>query len=133
VHGDLTALAARAVALHRQAEESRATAREMHRRAGSADWRSVAGSAFAARLGRLGLEHLQAAGALDEAATALEEHVRAVEHTQTLIAAAERWVTSLAAAASADDGVLPGLLRHLPSTGSPDWLDVAARLRTRGW
>lgn len=132
MHSDLTTLAARAVALHDQAEESRATAREMHRRAASADWRSVAGSTFAARLGRLGLEHQQAAGALDEAATALEEHVRAVEHTGTLIAAAERWVTSLAATA-ADDGVLPGLLRHLPSAGSPDWLDVAARLRAQGW
>jgi len=125
-------LVARAAALRTDADRVRGRARTLAQHPGAARWSSLAGAAARERVARLGELHLAAATALEEAAAALEAHVRGVERTRLLVADAERWVLGRLAAHGVD-GTAWAARVSLPATGSRRWLDLAAELRARGW
>jgi len=160
--GDMHELALRSTELRSLATRSRADAARLVAKVDTL-WVSTAASAYSARLAAHATDFRSAAAQLDEAAAAIDAHIAAVEEARKQIADAERWVTErwddaqhlvrnvVQTVEGAAAGVfeffgqkVPAVLvdqakeitqtvRSLPTSGSPEWLDLASTFKNRGW
>ena len=160
--GDMHELALRSGQLRSLAETSRTGATRLVARVDSL-WVSSAASAYSAKLSGHARDLRASATDLEAAAAAIDAHIAAVEEARRQIAEAERWVGErwndaqhllrnvVETVEDTAAGVfeffgqkVPSALVHesrdilrtvpsLPGPGEPEWLELAARFRNRGW
>jgi hypothetical protein len=93
MYGEMRQLRARASVLRDNGDEIRARAKSLLAQAESMSWSSKAGDALRASIRNLAHDLGGQAQLLEDAATALEVHARAVDETKALIAATQKWVS----------------------------------------
>ena len=134
MYGDTEAIRGLARGLRRQADEIRCEADQLLAGAEDVPWLGVAADAMRC-LARHRVRALRKTAALhDDAASALDDHADAVERVKRLIAAIERRVLAMVAAArDRIAGLVGGIIDPLddlldrfvpPPSGHRDWLTV---------
>lgn len=93
MYGEMSQLRARAADLRGNAVEMRARAKSLIAQSESMTWSSHAGDILRSRIHEVALDLGRQAQSLDDVASALEAHARAVDSVKADIAAAEKWVT----------------------------------------
>jgi chromosome segregation ATPase len=122
MYGDTQAIRHRARELRRIGDEIRSEARDVQRAADTVHWSGLAADAVRAVARQRAAALRRAADLHDEAAAALDDHAEAVDRVKRLIAAIERRVLALVAAAR---DRLAGVLGVVGAVIDPvdEWLD----------
>ncbi|PXA68689.1 hypothetical protein [Cryobacterium arcticum] len=162
MYGDMAALGRRSAELRILAEDTRTRATTLRAAVGTT-WVSAAAATFIEQLGQRAGNLDASATSLEEAADAIDAHIRAVEAVKQAIAEAEQWIsdrwndaarlvgntvevisegaenvfeffgTEVPRALVSEADELVRTVRELPPVGSPDWLDLADTFHRRGW
>ncbi|QYF72689.1 hypothetical protein [Cryobacterium sp. PAMC25264] len=162
MYGDMAALGRRSTELRTLAADTRTRAGVLRSAVGDT-WVSAAAATFIDQLGQRAGNLDSSAASLEEAADAIDAHIRAVELVRQAIAEAEQWISdrwndaarlvgnTVEVIAEGAENVfeffgteVPGALvneadelirtvRELPAPGSPDWLALSDTFHQRGW
>jgi len=162
MYGDMAALGRRSAELRTLAADTRTRAGVLRAAVGST-WVSAAAATYIEQLGQRAGNLDISAASVEEAAEAIDAHIRSVEAVKQAIAEAEQWIsdrwndaarlvgntveviiegaenvfeffgTEVPRALVSEADELVRTVRSLPAPGSPDWLELADTFHRRGW